>query len=116
MQTYNTLMSVCARASDRKGLYSYFKRLQQSGLRPTAATYNVLLSYHARRAETAQACPSLPPPSPSGSLHATHHDATHHSPRITQVRRALTPLTTHPLLATRQSGGAPLPLTTHHTR
>ena len=31
VQTYNTLMSVCARASDRKGLYSYFKRLQKSG-------------------------------------------------------------------------------------
>ena len=48
LYTFNTLMSVCARKGDRRGMLTYFGRIEQAGLRATVESWNVVLSYCAR--------------------------------------------------------------------
>ena len=49
-RTLNTLMSVCARAGDRKRMLEYFQRISDSGVRPPVQSWNIVLDYCAKHA------------------------------------------------------------------
>ena len=52
VNTYTTLMSVCARAGDRRGMLRYFSLIGERGMRPTVASWNVVLDYCAKQTST----------------------------------------------------------------
>lgn len=48
VRTYNTLMAVCARTGDRRGMLKYFSAISELGKRPNVESWNVVLDYAAK--------------------------------------------------------------------
>ena len=100
---FTTLMAMHARAGERVAMLSQFQAMEKAGLRPTTASWNVVLDYCARKRQPAQAegvlrrmiAVGTPPDAVSyGSLIKAHVSAGNLDEARTRVWRGQTKRTT----------------------